>query len=132
MNPAQMQKCQEALNRASNPRSILNMAMVVEAALAAGITDAIPGENVLTFNAWKAKGRVVAKGQKALCKLPVFYTKENADGETEKRMGTSAVFHISQTVEANNALSSYEKRRAAYLAEHCEEPTATFADQVTA
>lgn len=103
MNLNQQEKCQQALARAQNPRSILNMATVMQVALAAGITDAIPGENVLTFNAWKAKGRSVAKGQKALCKLSVFYTKDVTDaaGElhTEKRPGTSAVFHISQTVE---------------------------------
>lgn len=101
-NAAQAEKYQAALNRASNPRSILNMAAVVEAAQAAGIADAVPGENVLTFNAWKAKGRVVMKGQKALCKLPVFYSRDVRDpssGEvnTIKRPGSSAVFHISQT-----------------------------------
>lgn len=102
MSPAQLQKYQEALSRASNPRSIINIQTVFEAALAAGIDDAMPGENVLTFNAWKAKGRVVMKGQKALCKLPVFYTRDvrdpsSGDVNTIKRPGSSAVFHISQT-----------------------------------
>jgi hypothetical protein len=96
-NEERAARCQEALERATNP-SIRNAMIVEIAARAAGITDAIPGENVLTFNAWIAKGRAVRKGEKALCKLAVFFTRKDKDSdETVKRMTTAAVFHISQT-----------------------------------
>lgn len=88
--------CQEALDRASNP-SIRNSMIVEMAAQDRGIVDAKPGENVLTFNAWIAKGRAVRKGEKALCKLVVFFSREGKEGETVKRMTTAAVFHVSQT-----------------------------------
>ena len=91
-----------ALARASNPGNLINIQTVFEAAAAAGIDDAMPGENVLTFNAWKAKGRVVKKGEKALCMLSTFYernVRDAATGEvsTHKQPGRAAVFHISQT-----------------------------------
>lgn len=94
----QMQR--EALDRASNPRNIINMQMVIEAAAARG-WDAEPGMNVLTFNAWKAKGRYVRKGEKALCKLPTMFTKTDDNGETKKIFASAAVFHINQTEAMN-------------------------------
>ena len=92
---------QAALARASNP-SLANSLIVYEAAAARGLHDAEPGLNVLTFNAWKAKGRYVRKGEKALCKLPVFYVKQETESEAGRKiMTTAAVFHISQTEAAN-------------------------------
>jgi hypothetical protein len=100
-------KYADALNRAENPRNLINIQTVFEAASAKGIADAMPGENVLTFNAWKAKGRVVKKGEKALAMLPVFYSRDvrdpsSGDVQTQKHAGRAAVFHISQTKAMGN------------------------------
>jgi hypothetical protein len=102
MSEAIKAKCEAALARASNPQSMINMATVIEAAARRGLADARPGENVLTFNAWKARGRVVIKGEKALCSLPVIGSRDVRDpatGETETRKMAfkAAVFHVSQT-----------------------------------
>ena len=96
------QRYLEALNRAENPRNLINIKTVLEAAAARGIEGAEPGKNVLTFNAWKAKGRVVKKGEKALCMLGTFFERQVRDAGTGevsrvKQMGRAAVFHISQT-----------------------------------
>lgn len=87
---------QEALRRAKSSQSLINHALVIEAASARGWMDAIPGENVLTFNAWKALGRTVKKGEKAFVKLPVLFQKEDSD---ERVRTMASVFHISQTKE---------------------------------
>jgi N-terminal domain of anti-restriction factor ArdC len=97
----------EALQRASNPTSVFNIEIVLASAEARGIADAKPRENVLTFNAWKAKGRVVKKGEKALCMLATMHRREVRDtstGEvqTQTMAGKAAVFHISQTKELSN------------------------------
>jgi hypothetical protein len=96
MNQDRIARCREALARASSP-SIRNAMIVYLAAAERGIDDAEPGVNVLTFNAWIAKGRAVRKGQKALCKLTVFFERTAETGEKVKRMTTAAVFHQSQT-----------------------------------
>ena len=96
------EKYAAALQRAENPRNIINIQTVFEAAIERGIEGAMPGENVLTFNAWKAKGRVVKKGEKALCMLVTFFERDVRDQSTGdvnkvKQAGRAAVFHISQT-----------------------------------
>jgi hypothetical protein len=92
----------EALRRASNPQSATNIAKVYNAAKAAGIDSATPGIDVLTFAAWKAKGRCVMKGQKALCFVTTFFDRtvtDKASGtqKTVKMAHEAAVFHVSQT-----------------------------------
>jgi len=88
----------EALNRAQSGLPCANDAAVIMAAEQAGILDAIPRDNVLTFNGWRAKGRTVRKGQRALIKIPVWGDqKDKATGNIKKRLFTSALFHISQT-----------------------------------
>ncbi len=91
---------QQALSRASNPQSATNIATVIQAGRAKGL-DAHPGENVLTFAAWKAKGRTVRKGEKALCFVTTFFERPQMDQNGTRRMvkmtKAAAVFHISQT-----------------------------------
>jgi len=87
----------EALHRAETNLPGANDVAVLLAAEAAGITDADPRHNVLTFSAWKAKGRVVRKGQHALCKLVVYVPMKDKTGKTSTRPRSTAVFHISQT-----------------------------------
>ena len=100
----------EALNRAKNGQSLTNEAIILEAAALKGIPDAIPRVNVFSFNAWKAQGRIVRKGQKALCKVTTFITirDKDTDKPTGKRARSVAVFHISQT---DNADSHSRRRR---------------------
>jgi len=65
--------------------------------------DIRPRENVLTFEAWKALGRHVRKGQhgvRVVTWIPISEVKD-ASGEVVRKAGrrpkTAVVFHISQT-----------------------------------
>jgi len=72
------------------------------------LTDITPRENVLTFKAWRAKGRQVAKGASGVPVVVWFPVKEKDKTRTEKdgspktRMMSRTVrlFHESQTIEA--------------------------------
>lgn len=85
-----------------------NDVFVIEAFAAAGIPpeEIDPRNNVLTFNAWKAKGRRVAKGATSLrvtVWIPVSENSKPKEGE-EKKEGqrmyptTARLFHVSQTI----------------------------------
>ena len=93
----------EALANAQNGTSEANYDAIFEGFAEMGIDpdDVIPRENVLTFNAWKALGRVVRRGQhgvRVATFVPCTKT-DTATGEESKfRMPkTTTVFHISQT-----------------------------------
>lgn len=97
----------EALNRAVFGQSMANYSAIFEGFEAMGIPadDIRPRENVFTFNAWKALGRSVKKGEHGV-KVATWVT---ADGkrveatEGEAAAGgfrfpkTTTVFHVSQT-----------------------------------
>ncbi|CAB4171388.1 Domain of unknown function DUF1738 [uncultured Caudovirales phage] len=94
---------QEALNRATQSPSMANYAAIFNGFAEKGIaqSDILPRENVFTFNAWKALGRSVRKGEHGVkvCTW-VEMSKKNDAGEAlpigrKPRMTT--VFHISQT-----------------------------------
>jgi hypothetical protein len=92
----------EALTRAQSGRSLMNYGPIFEGFIDKGIPEAdiLPRENVFTFNAWKAKGRSVKKGEHGVKVVTwIERTREGADGLPEvKRYCTSTtVFHISQT-----------------------------------
>lgn len=61
-----------------------------------------PGEEIHTFQRWKAMGYSVRKGEKAVAKFPIWKmgTKKNDEGETEETgrmfMKMSAFFSASQ------------------------------------
>jgi antirestriction protein ArdC len=101
----------EALNRATSGLSVANYALIYEGFTAKGISpDQIqPRENVLTFHAWKALGRVVRKGEhgvKVCTFVPVMSkkTQENGEQGTGYKMPRNVtVFHISQTDELQQA-----------------------------
>lgn len=100
-------KYAEALRRASNPQSAQNIARVYEAAKAKGLDSVTPGLDVLTFAAWKAKGRVVCKGEKALCTVTTLFDrmvtdKTTGQPKTIKMVHEAAVFHITQTKALEN------------------------------
>jgi protein-L-isoaspartate O-methyltransferase len=92
----------ESLSRAVNGTSTENEVLAIEAFSARGIPpeDIRPRENVFTFNAWKALGRQVRKGEKSV-HLPTRKTcrKKKPDGTDDVYTvpWTAYVFHISQT-----------------------------------
>ncbi len=99
----------EALSRAINNRSLSNYPTIFEGFLARGIPeDEIrPRENIFTYNAWRALGRQVKKGEHGvkICTFVPMDSKEK-DAETgEVKVKTSSrprmttVFHVSQTKE---------------------------------
>jgi hypothetical protein len=112
---------QEALDRIQQNPSESNYAAVIAGFAERGIPDEDihPKENVFTFNAWKAKGRRVKKGEhaiKILTWVPVNSKKSDGDEVkiTKLRPSRCALFHISQTqaidtpVAVANELATYD------------------------
>jgi hypothetical protein len=96
---------QEALTRAVSGQSLTNFPAIFQGFAAKGIPESEikPRENVFTFDAWKALGRVVRRGEHGV-KVVTFIdcrSKElDADtGERKviRRPWTTTVFHVSQT-----------------------------------
>ena len=89
----------EALDRARNGLSWANYGLILEGFARKGIPaeDIKPRENVFTFDAWKALGRVVAKGEHGIKIVTIIEKTDKTTGEKKKRPWTVAVFHISQT-----------------------------------
>lgn len=93
----------EALENAQNGTSEANYEAIFEGFAAMGIDpdDVEPRENVFTFNAWKALGRVVRRGQhgvRVATFIPCTKTDKATGEESKFRMPkTTTVFHISQT-----------------------------------
>lgn len=99
----------EAFTNAVSHQSTMNYQAIFEGFEAMGIpaADIKPRENVFSFNAWRALGRVVTKGQHGV-KVTTFIDCEQVDQSTGeikpgRRAWTVAVFHISQTHELNPA-----------------------------
>lgn len=93
----------ESLHRAVSGQSLANYPAIIEGFMAKGIpADAInPRENVFTFNAWKALGRQVRKGEHGV-KVFTFVqsvkeNKETGEQSVSKRPWSTTVFHVSQT-----------------------------------
>ncbi len=94
-----------ALKNAVTGQSLTNYKAIFEGFADMGIDPAeiVPRENVFTFNAWKALGRVVKKGQHGV-KVFTFIEcdkKQDEAGEFPKipvkKCKQTTVFHISQT-----------------------------------
>lgn len=93
----------EALARASSGQSVANYATIFAGFAEKGIPEADikPRENVLTFHAWRAKGRTVKKGEHGV-RVLTFIDMSREDKDTGERKSTrrpwrSTVFHITQT-----------------------------------
>ena len=97
----------EALSRALTNTSLSNYPAIIRGFLSRGIpeSDIQPRVNVFTYQAWKALGRQVRRGEhgvKVCTYIPIEH-KETDDktGEvvvkTSSRPRTTTVFHISQT-----------------------------------
>jgi hypothetical protein len=96
---------QEALTRATSGQSLSNFPAIFQGFTAKGIPESEikPRENVFTFDAWKALGRYVRKGEHGV-KVTTFI--ETLSKETDRDTGerklirrpwTTTVFHVSQT-----------------------------------
>lgn len=103
MRPTNAEIRQQALRNAIEGESTANYAAIFEGFAAKGIPEdqVRPRENVFTFNAWKALGRFVRKGEHGVrVGTRVAYEATNEDtGKVERRSRPKAttVFHISQT-----------------------------------
>lgn len=95
----------ESLKRAVHGQSFSNFPAIFQGFAAKGIPEAQikPRENVFTFEAWKALGRYVRKGEHGV-KITTFIESKSKeiDGDTGehkiiRRPWTTTVFHISQT-----------------------------------
>lgn len=93
----------QALTNATEGNSAANYDAIFEGFDELGIApeDIIPRVNVFTFNAWKALGRVVRKGQHGVqvrTVIPCERTnKESGEVERFTRPKVTTVFHVSQT-----------------------------------
>ena len=93
----------EALARAVSGQSYSNFPAIFQGFAAKGIPESEikPRENVFTFDAWKALGRVVRRGEHGV-KVVTFIEhtvedKETGERKAVRRPWTTTVFHISQT-----------------------------------
>jgi hypothetical protein len=106
MTHKSQERANEALHNATVGQSLTNYPAIFDGFMEMGIPeeDILPRENVFTFNAWIAKGRIVRKGQhgvKCVTFVPAD-VKDAQTGETKfkgRRPSTVTVFHISQTEE---------------------------------
>jgi len=107
----------EALQRAVIGQSVMNYGPIFEGFMAKGIPESEikPRENVFTFNAWKALGRSVRKGEHGVKVVTWITAKGSGDaGELSQTDGglltevtqqargfrmckATTVFHVSQT-----------------------------------
>jgi len=86
-----------ALHRARIGQTMTNYPAIFEGFLAKGlrIDEIRPRENIFTFGAWLALGRVVCKDETGVKILTWIETEK--DGHITRRPKTTTVFHISQT-----------------------------------
>lgn len=98
---------QEALTRAVSGQSYSNFPAIFQGFAAKGIPESEikPRENVFTFDAWKALGRVVRRGEHGV-KVVTFIEcskedKETGEKESFRHPWRTTVFHVSQTEPLN-------------------------------
>jgi antirestriction protein ArdC len=104
-SPKQAEIHADALQNALNNKSTMNYETIINGFVKMGIplNEIFPRENVFTFKAWKALGRIVKKGQHGV-KVLTFVKCEKIDEKTGNvstytRTWTTTVFHVSQTEE---------------------------------
>jgi hypothetical protein len=99
------QSRQEALTRAVSGQSLTNFPAIYQGFAAKGIPESEikPRENVFTFDAWKALGRVVRRGEHGV-KVVTFIDcrskeldQDTGERKVIRRPWTTTVFHVSQT-----------------------------------
>jgi hypothetical protein len=93
----------EAITKAVTGQSLANYPAIFAGFMATGIPESEikPRENVFTFNAWKALGRFVRKGQHGVKVCTVLNktrkNKETGLDENYSMPWSTTVFHVSQT-----------------------------------
>ena len=99
---------EEALARATSNVSMSNYPAILQGFIDKGIPEADirPRENVFTFDAWRALGRYVRRGEHGVRVLTwVPMTKKDHETGEEKPIGrhpkSAVVFHVSQTEPRN-------------------------------
>jgi hypothetical protein len=92
------QKQLNALDRARTSQSMLNYRQIIQGLTEKGIDpkDIALRENVLTFDAWRATGRTVRRGEKGIRCLTWIPMPDDTGAKTV-RPRSVYVFHISQT-----------------------------------
>ena len=97
----------ESLKRAVHGQSFSNFPAIFQGFVAKGIPESEikPRENVFTFQAWKALGRVVRRGEHGV-KVTTFIESKGKEIDSDtgerkifRRPWTTTVFHVSQTEE---------------------------------
>jgi hypothetical protein len=105
VHPSILEVRQEALTRAVSGQSFTNFHAIFQGFAAKGIPESEikPRENVFTFNAWKALGRVVRRGEHGV-KVTTFIECKGKETDSDtgerksfRRPWTTTVFHVSQT-----------------------------------
>jgi antirestriction factor ArdC-like protein len=100
-----LQLRQEALTRAISGQSLGNFPAIFQGFAARGIPESEirPRENVFTYQAWKALGRQVRRGEHGV-KIATFIDcqskeidRDTGERKVIRRPWTTTVFHISQT-----------------------------------
>lgn len=112
------QEQREALHKALSGQSLMNYRAIMEGFAEKGIVpqEVIPRENVFTFNAWKALGRCVKKGEHGVKVCTWVQTRVKAaeeDSKARKMPRQTTVFHISQTEALQNTGESATSDAAA-------------------
>jgi hypothetical protein len=106
----------DALRRAEDGDTATNYPAIYGGFMDKGIPESEirPRENVFTFNAWKAKGRSVKKGEHGVRVMTFFEVKDKDTGEiTGRRPATTVVFHVSQTEATSEAEARWRAKREA-------------------
>jgi hypothetical protein len=100
-----LQQRQEALTRAVSGQSFSNFPAIFQGFAAKGIPESEikPRENVFTYQAWKALGRQVRRGEHGV-KVVTFIDCQSKETDSDtgerkvfRRPWTTTVFHVSQT-----------------------------------
>lgn len=95
-----MEQARTQLRRVVSGQSMANWGPIFDGFTAMGIAedDIRPRENVFPYNAWKALGRQVRRGEHGV-KVTTMIERENSDGtgEVVKFPTSATVFHVSQT-----------------------------------
>jgi hypothetical protein len=100
-----LQQREEALSRAVSGQSFSNFPAIFQGFAAKGIPESEikPRENVFTYQAWKALGRQVRRGEHGV-KVVTFIDCQSKETDRDtgerkifRRPWTTTVFHVSQT-----------------------------------
>jgi len=105
----------EALRNARDGESVTNYPAIFAGFMAKGIAegDILPRENILTFQAWKAVGRSVKKGEHGVKVVTFVPIKDRDTGEvTGRAPHATTVFHVSQTESTADAEARWAANKA--------------------